>query len=309
MRIGINTGLARGTALNDLLAQFERAEQAGFASAWLANIFGPDALTTLALAGQRTQRIELGTAVVPTYPRHPVALAQQVLTVQAATNNRLALGIGLSHKVVIETMFGLDYSKPILHTREYLSVLNGLLTGQSTKFEGKQYRVQAQLTVPHATPPPVLFAALGKQMLELAGKMAQGTITWMGGLKYLGETAVPIITQAARAAGRPAPRIAAGFPIIVTHKRDEARAAASKSFAVYATLPSYRAILDVEGAADAADVLITGDESAVEKQLQQLASVGVTDFSAAIFDVRDDPDARERTYQFLAGLARSGNYT
>jgi F420-dependent oxidoreductase-like protein len=309
MRIGINTGLARGTSLNDLLAQFERAEQAGFASAWLANIFGPDALTTLALAGTRTQRIELGTAVVPTYPRHPVALAQQALTVQAATNNRLALGIGLSHKVVIETMFGLDYSKPILHTREYLSALNGLLSGQSIKFEGKQYRVQAQFTVPNATPPPVLFAALGKQMLELVGKMAQGTITWMGGPKYLGETAVPIITKAAHEAGRPAPRIVAGFPILVTSKRDEARAAASKSFAVYATLPSYRAILDVEGAADAADVLIAGDESAVEQQLQQLASTGVTDFSAAIFDVRDDPDARERTYQFLAGLARSGNYT
>jgi alkanesulfonate monooxygenase SsuD/methylene tetrahydromethanopterin reductase-like flavin-dependent oxidoreductase (luciferase family) len=139
--------------------------------------------------------------------------------------------------------------------------------------------------------------------------MAQGTITWMGGLKYLGETAVPIITKAAHAAGRPAPRIAAGFPILVTNKRDEARAAASKSFAVYATLPSYRAILDVEGATDAADVLITGDESAVEKQLQQLASAGVTDFNAALFDLRDDPEARERTYQFLAGLARSGSYT
>ena len=197
MRIGINAGLARGTSLNDLLTQFERAEQVGFASVWLANIFGPDALTTLALAGQRTQRIELGTAVVPTYPRHPAALAQQVLTVQAATNNRLALGIGLSHKVVIETMFGLDYSKPILHAREYLSALNGLLTGQSTKFEGKLYRVQAQFTIPNATPPPVLFAALGKQMLELAGRMTQGTVTWMGGLKYLADTAVPIITQSA----------------------------------------------------------------------------------------------------------------
>ncbi len=307
MRIGINAGLSRGAMLDQLLTQIEQAERDGFASVWLANIFGFDALTVLALAGRTTQRLELGTAVVPTYPRHPTALAQQALTVQAATNNRLTLGIGLSHRVVIEGMFGLDYSKPILHMREYLTVLRGLLSGQPTSFEGKQYRVNAQMNVPGATQPPILVAALGEQMLKLAGTRADGTIVWMGGVKYLQENCIPTITKAAHEAGRAAPRVVASFPVAITTNRAAARNSASKVFAVYAQLPSYRAILDKGGAADAADVAIIGDEEEVAKQIGRLADIGVTDFVAAFYDVRDDPPARARTYKFVAEMARTKN--
>src|SRR5574341_2645230 len=229
MNIGLNAGLGRNATLNDLVAQIEKAEADGFPSAWVANISSHDALMLLALAGRQTKKIELGTAVVPTFPRHPIALAQQALTAQAASGNRLVLGIGLSHRVSIEDRLGLEFVKPILHMREYLSVLNSVLTGQPAEFRSEQYRVKTQLTVPGATPPAILVAALGPQMLKLAGTLANGTITWMGGRKYLAETAVPRITQAAREAGRPSPRIVAGLPIAVTNKPDAARATASKN--------------------------------------------------------------------------------
>src|SRR5258705_10001224 len=156
------------------------AEAAGFASCWLPQVGSVDGLMALALAGRDTRTIELGTAVVPTYPRHPMALAAQALTVQDATRNRLALGIGLSHRFFIEDNLGLDYSRPIPHTRDYLTILNGLLAGERVVYQGEAYRVAAQLSVPGATKPPVLVAALGPQMLPLAGQVADCTITWKG---------------------------------------------------------------------------------------------------------------------------------
>jgi 5,10-methylenetetrahydromethanopterin reductase len=303
MRIGIGLGITGGSGtLENLITDAREAEGAGFASAWLANIFGFDALTVLALAGQATSRIELGTFVIPTYPRHPVALAQQALSVQVATRGRLALGIGLSHQVVIEGMFGLDYSKPIPHMREYLSVLNGLLSGERTTFQGEHYRVAAQLSVPGATKPVVLVAALGPEMLWLTGRLADGTAVWMGGLAYLRDFAVPAITAAAAKAGRPAPRIVAGLPVCVTDDAGAARTAAGGAFAMYGQLPSYRATLDRGGAAGPADVTVAGDESEVESQLRAFAAAGVTDFNAAIFAPRGE--SPQRTYALLARLAR-----
>lgn len=304
MRIGV---MLDGSApLPTLLDQFAQAERAGFASAWLPNIFANDALTVLALAGMRTSRIELGTSVVPTFPRHPTALAQQALTVQAATAGRLTLGIGLSHRPVIEQMMGLDFAKPVRHMREYLTALTALLSGAPAHVDGELYRIHLQLSVPNAAPPPVLVAALGPQMLELAGRAAAGTVTWMGGPTYLAQDVVPVITAAAQTAGRPAPRIVAGFPIAVTAQQDTARRAAQRVFAVYATLPSYRAILDREGATDAADVAIIGDEAEVAARMRALAAAGVTDLACSFYPVKEDPDVQARSYAALAALAARG---
>jgi 5,10-methylenetetrahydromethanopterin reductase len=302
MRIGIGLGITdRQGTFDELVQSAERAEAAGFSSVWLPNIFGYDALTVLAFAGRATGRIELGSFVIPTYPRHPVVLAQQALTVQSVTGGRLALGIGLSHKIVIEGMFGLDYSKPIPHTREYLTVLNGLLSGERTEFQGDHYRVAAQLTVPGASRPPVLVAALGPVMLRLCGRLADGTATWMGGLTYLRDIAVPTITAAAAAAGRPAPRIVAGLPVCVTTDAAAARADADRIFAVYGQLPSYRATLDRGGAAGPGEVAIVGNEHEVEAQIAALAAAGVTDFNASIFPATGG--SVERTYELLSHLA------
>lgn len=305
MKIGIGIGITGSEGLPEVIRQIQRAEESGFDAAWLPNIFGLDAVTTLALAGRETSRIELGTFVVPTYPRHPMALAQQALTAAAAAGGRFTLGIGLSHRVVIEGMFGLDYSKPVRHMREYLSVLVPLLEGKPVQFRGEEYRVQGQLTVPGAGRVPVIVAALGPQMLKVAGRLADGTATWMGGPAYLRETAIPAIRAAAAEAGRPAPRVVSGFPVAVTGDAAAARASAAKVFAVYGTLPSYRAVLDVEGAAGPADVAIVGSENDVAEQLRALAAAGVTDFNASPFPVEGDPAAVGRTIEFLAGFRRA----
>src|SRR5258706_261931 len=214
MRIGLMVGATAGPGgtLDGLVATAKRYEAAGFPNLWMANIFGLDAINALGIVGRETTKIELGTAVVPTYPRHPVAIAQQGLTTQAASRGRFLLGIGLSHKLVIENMLGMSYEKPAKHMREYLQVLGPLCRGEGVQFQGEQYRVAAQLQVPGATPLPVLVAALGPTMLRLTGELADGTITWMTGPKTLAAHIAPTLRQAAKAAGRPEPRFLAGYP-------------------------------------------------------------------------------------------------
>src|SRR6516164_2596709 len=199
MRIGLMVGATDGPggAIDGLIAAVKRDEAAGFPNVWMANIFGLDAINALALVGRETSRIELGTAVVPTYPRHPFALAQQALTTQAASHGRFALGIGLSHKIVIENMLGMSYDKPARHMREYLKVIGPLLRGEGVQFQGEQYRVAAQLQVPGATRVPLLVAALGPTMLRLTGELADGTITWMTGPKTLATHVIPTLREAA----------------------------------------------------------------------------------------------------------------
>ncbi|HXX48915.1 MAG TPA: LLM class F420-dependent oxidoreductase [Myxococcota bacterium] len=300
MRIGLMVGATDGpgSAIDGLIAAVKRDEAAGFPNVWMANIFGLDAVNALALVGRETARIELGTAVVPTYPRHPFALAQQALTTQAASRGRFALGIGLSHKIVIETMLGMSYDKPARHMREYLRVIGPLLRGEGVQFQGEQYRVAAQLQVPGATRVPLLVAALGPTMLRLTGELADGTITWMTGPKTLASHVIPLLREAAKAAGRAEPRIVAGFPVVVTHKPDEAREKIAKALVIYGQLPSYRAMLDREGASGPADIALAGDEGVLRRELARLRELGVTDFSAAITAVEDG--AEERTRAFLA---------
>ncbi len=294
MRIGVMCGATPGPdgTLDGIVARAKDLEARGFHSLWLANIFGLDAITSLAIVGRETERIELGTAVVPSYPRHPVAVAQQCLTAQVASGGRFVFGVGLSHKMVIEDMMGLSYAKPARHMREYMEVLGPLLRGEPAKFAGEEYRVNLALDVPGASPVPVLIAALGDQMLRIAGSTASGTILWMTGPKTIETHIGPKLRAAAKDAGRPEPRIVAGFPIVVTDDPDAARESIAEGLAMYGTLPSYRAMLDKEGAAGPADIAITGNEKAVGESLDRLRDVGVTDFDAAIFPTEEGSDAR-----------------
>ena len=302
MRIGIGIGDIAGSpaTLDDLIVQAKAAEADGFASGWLANIFGMDAILGAAFCARATTRLELGTAVVPTYPRHPVALAQQSLTAAAATGGRFTLGIGLSHKIVIEDMFGLDYSKPARHMREYLEVLGPLLRGEPVEYRGEEYRVKSSLSVPGASRVPLLVAALGPVMLGIAGRLADGTITWMTGPRTLADHIAPVIGKAARAAGRPEPRIVAGLPIALCRDAAAAREKMAKAFEIYGMLPSYRAMLDREGVAGPGDVGLVGDEAALREQVGRLRDAGVTDFDAIVTPVEEGSEAR--TFEFLASL-------
>jgi len=309
MKIGIGIGEIGGRAigLDDLIAQTKQAERDGFAAAWFAQIFGLDVLTAVALVGRETSRIALGTAVVPTFPRHPVVMAQQALTTQAATGGRFSLGIGLSHQVVVELMFGMSFAKPFTHMKEYLAVLAPLIRNGTVSYQGGEYRVNANVDVPGATPCPILLAALAPRMLALAGSEADGTITWMTGRKTLREHTIPRINEAAAKAGRPRPRVVAGLPIAVTDDVASARQAAGKMFQVYGTLPSYRAMLEREGVEGPAGVAVVGNEDAVGEELQRMGEIGVTELLAIPFAARGDAAASlARTRALLISLANKG---
>ncbi|HEY1830533.1 MAG TPA: TIGR03564 family F420-dependent LLM class oxidoreductase [Acidimicrobiales bacterium] len=277
---------------------------AGFDHAFAVQIFGPDALTLLAAAGAQVPDISLGTGVVPVYPRHPMMLAQQALTVQAATGNRLLLGIGLSHQIVVESMWGLSYEKPAAYMKDYLSVLMPLMRGETLNFSGERITTNAYsaLEIGGVEPPPTLVAALGPTMLKLAGQLADGTITWMTGLNTIEGHVAPTITAAAAEAGRPAPRVVVSLPISVTSDIEGTKEKVNKAFSIYPNLPAYRAMLDREGADVAADIALLGDESAVVASLERLAAVGATDCVASIVGTAEE---RQRTFDLLSELARS----
>ena len=298
MRMGLGSG---GRTIAEAVEATKHAEADGFASVWFSNIFGLDAMTVCAVAGAATSTIELGTFVVPTFPRHPHAMAQQASSTNDAAAGRFTLGIGLSHQIVIEMMFGLSYERPARHMEEYLSVLMPLLHDGKVQHAGDVYKVSGNLErngAPH--PPSVVVAALGPKMLEITGRLADGTATWTTGVKTLGDHIVPTITAAAEQAGRPAPRIIAGLPVCVTEDPDAARELAAKQFAVYGTLPAYRAMLDREGAATPGDIALVGDEEAVAAQVRQLADAGVTDFGGSLYG---SPEQVTRGRALLRSLA------
>ena len=307
IRIGIGIGEISNQPATaaDFIAQAKHAERDGFATGWIANIFAFDAIVAAAIAGRETTSIELGTAVVPTYPRHPFAMAQEALSAQAAIGGRFALGIGLSHQIVVEGMWGFSFAKPYTHMKEYLAVLAPLVREGQVSHAGDEYRVNASLRVPGAKPCPILIAALAPKMLALAGAVGDGTITWMTGPKTLREHTAPRIREAAHQAGRPEPRIVVGLPIAVTKDAPAAREAAARTFQIYGALPSYRSMLDREGAEGPADVAIVGDEDGVAEAIERLGEYGATDLLAVPFGFGADPAAAvERTRAVLARLAR-----
>jgi F420-dependent oxidoreductase-like protein len=309
VRIGLYiSALSAGSPvpIGTIVARFERAEAEGFHTAWAGQMLDYDALTLLAVAARATQRIELGSWVIPAPLHHPGVLAQQALTVQAASGGRLVLGIGAGHAEVVEKRFGVSAAKPARQMREYMAALRPLLAGEKTEHAGERFRISLALGAPAGAPPPVLLAALGPAMLRLAGEAADGAAIWLGSPRFLEERAIPRLREAARSAGRPAPRIACGFPIAVTRDPAAAREGAERLIGRSSRLPAYRRVLARGGLAAPADAAISGDEQAVTSALDQLASLGVTDFTAVLFDVPGDPDAPVRTRALLAARARSG---
>ena len=302
MRIGVYLSALPPQPLERIVEQARALEQRGLDLLWIGQLYDYDALTLAALLGRETQRIALGTWVVPTYPRHPAAMAQQALTAQAASRDRLVLGIGLSHRVVIEKRLGLDFSRPVRHMREYLEVLLPLLRGEPVAHDGQRFRVRPSLDVPGAKAPPVLVGALGPQMLRLCARLADGVAIWLGGAEFLERFALAELREASAASGRPFPRLAVGLPVAVCRDRAAARAAAAHMLAQSSALPSYRAVLARGGAAAPEDVAILGDEAEVRAQLARLAALGVSDFNAWCVPVPEEPDSIERTHALLGEL-------
>lgn len=281
MRIGLTGGAA---TVDGMVEQAKRAEEDGFAALWYASAVGGDPLVAMALAGRETKSIELGTAVLQTYTCHPMLQANRATALfNAMGRPGFTLGIGPSHRPAIEDVYGLSYDTPGTHTEQYVTALSQALAEK---------------------PIPVLVAALGKRLLRVAGEQTAGTVLWMANAKSIDVHVAPRITRAAEAAGRPAPRIVAGLPVAVTDDVDGARETAAQVFAGYGTLPNYRRILDIGGAAGPAEAAIVGDEESVAAQLDALVDAGATDIWAAIFPVGEDKRAsRDRTRALLRDLA------
>jgi len=304
MDIGV---MINGSGLGGVVEAIREAAEAGLRRAWVPQVIGVEALTAIAVAGREVPEIELGTAVVPTYPRHPLVLAGQALTTSAALGGRpLHLGVGLSHQLVIEGMFGMAYERPALHMREYLSALRPALVGQAVDVKGETleaHTLMGPLTVDDAGPVAVLVAALGPALLRVAGELADGTLTWMAAPEVIGSRIAPSITAAAEAAGRPRPRVGVGLPVAVTTDVEGARERAAASYAIYGQLPSYKRLLDEAGLDGPADVVIAGDEDEVAGRIRALADVGATEVVASPFGSRA---VRQDTLRVLGALAREG---
>ncbi len=303
MFIGDASGLR--TSVADLLANAQQAERLGLATGWLPHIpWSLDALTAVALAGQATSRIELGTAVVPTYPRHPLSMAQQALTAQAAAGGRVVLGIGPSHPVVIERMHGLAYEHPARHTAEYVHALKAAFHGTGhVRHAGEFFRIDAMLEVPGSSEMPVLVAALAPRMLRMAGAFADGTITYWANERAIGEHVVPTIAAAAGEAGRPNPRVVVGMPVAVVSDVAAAKERAARLFAGYQGIPAYQRIRSAGGDEELPDIAIIGDEATVTARLRAFADAGATDLAAAVVGLDEDQaKSAQRTIELLASL-------
>ena len=284
--------------IDDLKKQVQEANTLGYSTFWTPQIFNLDALTALAVIAESVEGIRLGTSVIPTYPRHPMMLAQQALTVNQVSNGRLDLGIGLSHKPVVEGMWGISFDAPVGHMSDYLQILMALLHDGTISYGGKHLTSRGGIDVP-ADAPPVLVAALGPQMLKLVGRVADGTVTWMTGPETIRNHISPIINAAAEEAGRPVPQVIAAVPVCITSDLDIAEEYAKRDFGFYGDLPSYRAMLEREGLANSWDIALSGSFEEVADGLQKYSDSGGTQVVAAVYGPDED---REQTVSELAKL-------
>ncbi len=314
MRIGLMIGSdkerERAERLAGLVADVQAADRAGFTSMWIPQIPGYlDAMTAIAIIGQVTDRIEIGTAVVPIQTRHPIPMAQQALTTQVACGGRFTLGLGPSHHWIVQDQLGLPYERPAHLVRNYLEVLNQAFAGPGpVDVENDVYRVHSPMDVADAIPMPILISALAPMMLRIAGEQASGTILWMADERAISDHVVPRITKAARAAGRPAPRIVAGVPVTLCGdgEVDTARAYASEVLGHADFSPNYARLLEHGDAEDVEDIMAAGGESAIVERLRGYRDAGVTDLAARIVPLGEDAatriESRRRTQAFLATL-------
>lgn len=315
MRVGVMIGPEKGDSarkLSRMLDDIAWAEEAGMDTAWIPQIPTDfDALITIAAMGLQTRRIELGTAVVPLQAQHPIALARQALSAQAAAGGRLALGVGPSHHWIVRDMLGLPYERPAGYTRDYLEVLHAGLTGPGTVEVGNDtFTVHNPLDLGPVAPVPVLVAALGPVMLRIAGERADGTILWMADERAVADHVVPKITKAAAEAGRAAPRIVAGLPVCLCRPGEaaEAKARANRILGEAEVSPNYQRLLEQGDARDVGDICIAGDERQIAAGLHRYADAGATDLSVRLLPIGDNREelvaSKRRTREMIAELAR-----
>lgn len=302
MHVSSTLGTGPAQSLEAMTEIARSYRDAGVHALWLNDGYNIDPLTAIAAMGTAVEGLRFGTAIVTILPRHPLTLAGQALTVQSATRNRLTLGIGPGHRHQVEAKLGLAWDRPVSYTEEYLQILRPLLAGAETDFRGKLLRAQGSLQFEGTVPPPLLVAALRPRMLRIAGEQADGTVAVWTGVRNVGEWIVPRVTEAAERAGRPAPQVVVNVPLCITDDPAGTRAWSASAFEVSKVVPTYKELFEREAGPGAGpeDVVLVGDEAAVERQLRSYADAGATEFVAFPFG----PDL-PRTIAFLGEMNRS----
>ena len=303
MRIGLTGG---GSTVDRIVAQAQQAEADGFTALWYASAVAGDPLVAMAMAGRATSSIELGTAVLQTYPCHPLLQANRVAAAANAMGRPgLTLGIGPSHEPVVRGVLGLSYAHAAQNTEEYLGILTPLLRNEDVEFTGEHWSLHGygrMSGIDH--PVPVLLAALGPRMVRIAGRHADGVVLWMAAAKAIETRIAPQLSAAAAEVGRPAPRIVAGLPVAVHPDPDEARQAVADTAGGYAGMTNYQRIIEAGGGSSAADLAIVGDENTVRAGLQGLLDAGATDIWAQPVAVGADRGARRTSLSRTRDLLR-----
>ncbi len=309
MTIGValpagDTGGA-ANVVDELIAQTRQAHAAGVKSVWFSQLFDHDAITLAALAGRAVPGIEVGTAVVPLYPRHPLLLASLAQTAQAATGGRFVLGVGLGVQSLLEPAYGVAYPPPIGHLRESLTVLRQVLDGEGpTRFAGRCVTAMPPLptAVAGGEDIPLIVAAMAPLALRAAGELADGTVTYLAGPRTLERDIGPALGKAAAAAGRPAPRVIAAVPAVVTDDVEIVRQTAAVHLGAYASIPSYQRVLAGEGVSHPVELALIGDEKTVEAGIRRYFDAGATDVVIIHSGMRSSRE-RLRTWALAGRLA------
>jgi F420-dependent oxidoreductase-like protein len=308
MRIGLTGG---GSTVAKIVEQAQDAESDGFTSLWYASSVAGDPLVAMAIAGRETTSIELGTAVLQTYPCHPLLQANRVAAAANAMGRPgLTLGLGPSHAPVIRDVLGLSYAHPGRNTGEYLRIVSALLVGEDVNFDGYDWGAHTSgRMVSLDYPIPLLLSALSPRMLGIAGQFGDGVVLWMASATAIETTIWPILYGAAAAHGRPTPRIVAGLPIAVHDNMTEARAAVTAMSSGYAGRANFQRIIESGGGTSPGDIAVVGNEAAVTQQLHDLVGAGATDVWAQPVAVGADRDQRrasaQRTRALLSELVRA----
>ncbi len=266
-----------GVPFGEVVEQAREAARLGYDAIWLAQRGGWDALTALTALGAAAPGLALGTSVIPTYPRHPISLAAQALTLQAATGAPVSLGVGLSHRPIIEDQYGYSFDRPVRHLREYLQALNPLLHHEKSDFHGETLTAVGTVEAPGAEPPSVVVGALSPLSLKVTGAHSDGVVSTWSGARSLADFIVPTVTKAAADAGRAAPRIVSAQLVSVTGEPDGPRNWVAENYGMAADIPAYRAIFDRDGIDGPGGTVLAGDEEFVRARLRELEEAGATE--------------------------------
>lgn len=305
MTIGV--ALSLQSRIDSTVQLAREAHEAGVRSAWFGQTFAYDSPMLAAIVGREVPGLHVGTSAIPVFGRHPLLVSSQAQTAQAATGGRYHLGLALGTKQLTETAFGIPHERPIGRLREFLTALRPLLETGSSDFHGELLTATTPLSarVPGAEPPaPLLVAAMGPQALRVSGELADGILPLLAGPRALAEHIVPAVTAAAKAAGRPAPRIVAFVPGLVTADAETVRETATESLSFYEQFPSYQRVIGLSGATRAVDLAVIGDEEKVAAEVHRYREAGATEVVFTMTDLGSEAD-RRRTWKLLGELANT----